>query len=84
MKLLQFKINYWTVEITCRTAVLITYISHQKNGGFHGFIQGVTEGIMEKVVHYVLYMHIVKKVYALALKAVSKLNTGLLVMFPAF
>lgn len=79
------------MEITCRTAVLIKYISHQENGGFHGFIlgaagtlQGVTEGIMEKVVHYVLYMRIVEKVYALVLKAVPKLNTGLLVMFPAF
>lgn len=47
-------------------------------------LQGVIEGIMEKVVHYVIYMHIVEKVYALVLKAVSKLNAGLLVMFPAF
>lgn len=79
------------MEIICRTAVLIKYTSHQKNGGFHGFIlgaagalQGVTEGIMEKVVHYVIYMHIVEKFYALVLKVVSKLNTGLLIMFPAF
>lgn len=39
---------------------------------------------MEKVVHYVIYMHIVEKFYALVLKVVSKLNTGLLIMFPAF
>jgi hypothetical protein len=30
LKLLQFKINYWTVEITCRIAVLIKYLSNQR------------------------------------------------------
>lgn len=35
MKLLKFKINYWTVEITYRMAVLIKYLSdlNQKNHG---------------------------------------------------
>lgn len=31
LKLLKFKINYWTVEITCRIAVLIKYLPNQKN-----------------------------------------------------
>lgn len=64
------------MEITCRTAVLIKYISHQKNGGFHGFIldaagalQGAIEGIMEKVLHCVVYMRIVEKVYGFSLKS---------------
>lgn len=40
LKLLKFKINYWTVEITCRMAVLIKYLSNlnQKNHGCSGFI----------------------------------------------
>lgn len=57
-EILQFKINYWTVEITCRIAVLIKYISNQKNGGFHSFIlntaralQGGIEGNYETDMH---------------------------------
>lgn len=71
LKLLQFKINYWTVEITCRIAVLIKYISNQKNGGFHSFIldtagalQRGIEGNYEEDVHYVIYIPVVMKDYA--------------------
>lgn len=71
LKLLQFKINYWTVEITCRIAVLIKYISNQKNGGFHSFIldtagalQRGVEGNYEEDMHYVIYIPVVMKDYA--------------------
>lgn len=54
------------MEITCRIAVLIKYISNQKNGGFHRFIldtaralQGSKEGNYEKDMHYVTCMPIV-------------------------
>lgn len=69
LKLLQFKINYWTVEITCRIAVLIKYISNQ-NHGFHSFIldtagalPGAIEGNYEKEMHYVNYIPVVMKDY---------------------
>lgn len=59
------------MEITCRIAVLIKYISNQKNRGFHSFIldtagalQGGIEGNYEKDMYYVIYIPVVKKDYA--------------------
>lgn len=59
------------MEITCRIAVLIKYISNQKNGGFHSFILD-TAGALQRDVernykkdrHYVIYIPVVMKDYA--------------------
>lgn len=71
------------MEITCRIAVLIKYISNQKNRGFRSFIldtagtlQGGIEGNYEKDTHYVIYIPVVMKDYAV--------NSGLPLTFPTF
>lgn len=58
------------MEITCRIAVLIKYISNQKNRGFHSFIldtagalQRAIEKNYEKEMHYVIYIPVVMKDY---------------------
>lgn len=75
MKLLQFKINYWTVEITCRIAVLIKYLSNQKNGGFGGFMW-ILEHYRGRRIGQMMAL------WTFSFPRVSHYNSGLLLMSP--